>query len=350
MKIGYFGDGPWASRALGQIFASGRHEIAFIVARFDHQDPCLKDWSEKLGVPFLVHPDVNSADFLQQLADYSSDIFVSMSFNQIMREEIIHFAPKGFINCHAGALPFYRGRNPLNWALINGETSFGVTVHYIDPGIDSGDIITRKIVGITQEDSYATLLEKAYAECPLALLQALDEIAEGRAAKIAQAQIHPVGFYCGRRREGDEWIDWSLPSKRIHDFIRGLSMPGPGARTLGEMGVIAVLEARLISDAPNYLATSGEVVGRRDDGVIVKTGDSTVLLSQASLPDEKGNLGSPFVPRWRVGTRLGLSVLSELYRLRATCMEFGVRMNALEAVVNTMVSKDLNSGKRTNEG
>lgn len=350
MRIGYFGDGPWASKALEQISSSGRHEIAFIVARFDHQDPVLKDWSVKLGVPFLVHPNVNSADFLHQLADYSSDILVSMSFNQIMKEEIIRSVPKGFINCHAGALPFYRGRNPLNWVLINGEKSFGVTVHYIDPGIDSGDIIARKAIAITEEDSYATLLEKAYAECPLVLLQALDEVAEGRAARISQAQIHPVGFYCGRRREGDEWIDWSLPSERIHDFVRGLSFPGPGARTLGEVGALAVLEAKLIPDAPNYLATSGEVVGRCDSGVIVKTGDSTVLLSKAALLDDKGNHGLPFVPRWRIGTRLGLSVLSELYRLRITCTEFGMRLNALEAAVTAMVSKDLNGGERTNEG
>lgn len=350
MRIGYFGDGPWASKALEQISSIGRHEIAFIVARFDHQDPILKDWSEKLGVPFLVHPDVNSADFLQQLADYGSDILVSMSFNQIMKEEIIQSAPKGFINCHAGALPFYRGRNPLNWALINGEESFGVTVHYIDPGIDSGDIIARKTVSITQEDSYATLLEKAYAECPLVLMQALDEVAEGRASRVSQAQIHPVGFYCGRRREGDEWIDWSLPSERIHDFVRGLSLPGPGARTLGEMGALAVLEAKLIPDAPNYLATSGEVVGRCDGGVIVKTGDSTVLLSKAALLDDKGNFGSPFVPHWRIGTRLGLSVLSELYRLRVTCMDLGLRLNALEAALTRMVGNDRKGGESTDEG
>ena len=340
------GHGP--SKSLEHISSSDRHEIAFIVARFDYQDPVLKDWSVKLGVPFFVHPNVNSADFLRQIADYSSDILVSMSFNQIMKKDIIQSAPKGFINCHAGALPFYRGRNPLNWALINGDKSFGVTVHYIDPGIDSGDIIARKAIAITEEDSYATLLEKAYAECPLVLLQALDEIAEGRAVRISQAQIHPVGFYCGRRREGDEWIDWSLSSRRIHDFIRGLSFPGPGARTLGEVGALVVLEAKLIADAPNYLATSGEVVGRCDSGVIVKTGDSTVLLSKAALLDDKGNHGSPFVPSWRIGTRLGLSVLSEVYRLRVACMEYDARLTALEAEVTAMKGRDHKGGGGAN--
>jgi methionyl-tRNA formyltransferase len=350
MKIGYFGDGPWASKAIEQISSIGKHEIAFIVARFDHQDPVLKDWSIKLDVPFLVHPDVNSADFLKKLYDHGSEILVSMSFNQIMKDEIIQLAPRGFINCHAGALPFYRGRNPLNWALINGEKYFGVTVHYIDSGIDSGDIIARRTVPITHEDSYATLLEKAYAACPAVLLQALDKVAEGRGERIRQSQIHPVGSYCGRRRDGDEWIDWSLPSARIYDFVRGVSLPGPCARTLGEMGVLAILEAKLIPDAPDYFATQGEVVGRCQSGAIVKTGDSTVFITKAALIDDKGNLGAHFIPRWRIGTRLGLSVLSELYRLRVTCTEFSKRLDTLEAAVRATGIKNFHGGEGANEG
>ena len=72
-----------------------------------------------------------------------------MSFNQIFRKDIINLTPIGIINCHAGKLPFYRGRNILNWVLINDEKEFGITVHFVDEGIDTGDIILQKTFPIT---------------------------------------------------------------------------------------------------------------------------------------------------------------------------------------------------------
>ena len=77
-----------------------------------------------------------------------------MSFDQIFKEEIINIPPLKIINCHAGKLPFYRGRNILNWALINDEKEFGITVHYVDFGIDTGDSILQKNYEITDDDDY----------------------------------------------------------------------------------------------------------------------------------------------------------------------------------------------------
>lgn len=330
MKLGYFGDGPWASRVLEALVESKRFDIAFITPRYDRQDPELRAWAEQLGVPFIPHQNVNSPSFLEHIARFNCDLFVSMSFDQIMKSDIINLAPQGFINCHAGALPFYRGRNPLNWALINGEPSFGVTVHYIDVGIDSGDIIVRRLVDIAQDDTYADLLEKAYGACSGALLQALDEIADGTAPRVVQDKIHPVGFYCGRRVPGDEWIDWSLPSERIRNLVRALSLPGPGARTLGDVGVVAVLGARTIVGAPDYIGTVGEVVGRTKEGVVIKTGDSTLLLTEVAFVNGNDESGPSFVPTWRIGTRLGLSLIAEIHRLRSAVAEIESRVAAVE--------------------
>ena len=118
MRIGYFGDGPWAHKAIEQILKFV--EIDFITPRYDRVDPVLKKYADKLGIPFKVEENVNNSSFLDWLRNRNVDLFVSMSFNQILREPILQIPSKGFINCHAGALPFYRGRNPLNWVLING--------------------------------------------------------------------------------------------------------------------------------------------------------------------------------------------------------------------------------------
>ena len=304
IKIGYFGDGPWASLALFHIADKPEQfSVRFITPRYDTQDPKLKEWAQELDVPFLPHSNVNDGAFIETIAAFECDVFVSMSFNQILKIELIETPPMGFINCHAGALPFYRGRNPLNWVLINGEKEFGVTVHYMDEGIDTGDIIKQNMVPIAPNDDYGDLLKKAHNSCADTLIEALLAIEEDSADRIEQKSIHPVGFYCGKRGPGDEWINWSGTTQNIHNFIRGIALPGPGARAMMGEEEVALLESRLIGDAPHYKGTNGEVVGRSDEGVMIKTGDSTLLITKACMIKE-GNVTDAIRPRWRIGTRL----------------------------------------------
>lgn len=305
LRIGYFGDGPWASLAIKHIVEqSDKFEIVFITPRDDKRDPDLKIWADKLGVPFLPFANVNDPESLSQIKEFNCDLLVSMSFNQILRKDIIALAPQGFINCHAGALPFYRGRNPLNWALINGESAFGVTVHYVDEGIDTGDIITQNMVEITQEDDYAALLEKAHSACADTLLEALEAVAGGNPPRKKQDEIHKIGTYFGMRRIGDENIDFTNTSQELHNFIRAINVPGPGARAMSEKGEVALLKSEVIADAPIYKATIGEVVGRNEKGIILKTADTTLVICEVAFVKEDGSLEKPFVPRWRIGTRL----------------------------------------------
>lgn len=297
MRIGYFADGPWSHRAIEMIVADGRFEIAFIVPRFDTRDPVLADWAKKLGVDFLPIQNVNAPESVRQLQAYGADLFVSMSFNQILRRPIIDAAPKGFINCHAGALPYYRGRNILNWALVNDAPEFGVTVHYVDEGIDTGDIILQKTAAVSDDDNYGTLLRRAIALCGEVLLEAMVMIAESRVKPINQQGVHPVGFYCGRRAEGDEWIDWSWSSRRVFNFVRAISPPGPGARAVCAGLDVNITKAVIIPNSPEYIGTPGDVVGVRQDGIVVKTGDTTILLTEFSGGPARFRIGMRFESR-----------------------------------------------------
>lgn len=312
MRIGFFGDGPWAHLALEKIREHDNFEIAYIIARYDTQDPYLKKQAELLGIPFLVFQNVNSNEVIGQLSTYSVDINVSMSFNQILRKSIINIAKMGFINCHAGLLPYYRGRNVLNWALINGEKEFGVTVHFVDEGIDTGDIILQQKVDILDNDDYGTLLEKAYVLCADTLCKALCMLSSSKVSLIEQSSIHPVGLYCGRRKNGDEYIDWSWSSKRIFDFIRGITKPGPGARIICDSKEYIVWKAELICDAPDYICTPGEIVGRDAAGIVFKTGDSSIICTKISnaieperiidLHDKTFKIGRRFInyEKWQI--------------------------------------------------
>ena len=303
MRIGFFGDGPWAHLAIEKLGEQSEFDIVYIVARYDNPDPILKMYAAKLNVPFYIFENVNEASVVKCLALHLTDVNVSMSFNQILRQDIVKMAPLGFINCHAGLLPFYRGRNVLNWALINGEKEFGVTVHYIDAGIDTGDIILQRKVEITPHDDYESVLNKAYKLCADTLVSALKLIDRGEVNVVSQSTIHPIGTYFGQRKEGDEYIDWNWSSERIYNFVRAITKPGPGARTFCGNQEYIVWKAEMISEAPEYIATVGEVVGRDSFGVFVKTGNSTIKLIQgAFINDASSSYGSQ-IPKLKVGTR-----------------------------------------------
>jgi methionyl-tRNA formyltransferase len=208
----------------------------------------------------------------------------------------------------------------LNWALINDEPSFGVTIHYVDEGIDTGDIILQRHEPISDADTYARLLERAIVACAELLHDALIRIATGSATRTPQSQIAPVGVYFGRRRMGDEWIDWNWPSRRIFNFVRAISAPGPRALTMIDDQALHIDRATLIPGAPNYLATPGEIVGVDPRCVIVKTGDSTIALDRP----ENASV------RLHIGKRLVSKPDIELAQLRVKVADLEAQIRRLE--------------------
>jgi methionyl-tRNA formyltransferase len=303
LKIGYFADGVWGQLALNKILKSDKFDIKFITPRYDSMDPIICKIAKQNNIPLEISNNVNSQEFLSTINSYSPDLLISMSFNQILKKEILNIAPKRFINCHAGALPFYRGRNPLNWVLINGEKQYGITVHYVDEGIDTGDIIIQNLYNISDEDSYKTLLDKACKECADILLNAMDLIYYGHEKRIKQSSIHPVGFYCNQRLCGDEKLNWNDTSINIHNFIRGITLPGPGARTFISNAEYAIIDSNLIDNAPEYIGIPGAVVGKiQDKGIVVKTLNTTILITKmAEVKNQQ--ITDSFIPTFKIGTR-----------------------------------------------
>ena len=278
IKIGYFADGPWSHLAFEKIIKDPSIEIEFIVPRSDTEDNKLKFFSDKYGIDYLHPVRINTKEFVKKSSSYDCDLFVSMSFNQIFRPEIINLPKLGVINCHAGKLPFYRGRNILNWALINDEKEFGITVHYVDEGIDTGDIIKQNTFSINDNDDYNSLLEIAYVECSNILVSAIKEIQSGNSKRIKQSTIHPVGFYCGRRGTGDEVIDWNQTSRELFNFIRSICKPGPVAQTFKKEGLVKINKSKIINEAPSYKGTIGQLLAKTKDGFLIKTKDSFIEI------------------------------------------------------------------------
>ena len=278
LKIGYFADGPWSHKAFEKIIKDDGLNIEFICVRNNTKDYTLKNYCKEYQIVYLKHENINSIEFLKIIGNFDCDLFVSLSFNQIFKSDIINFPKLGTINCHAGKLPFYRGRNILNWVLINDEKEFGVTIHYMDEGIDTGDIILQETYQITDADNYSTLLEKAYKGCASLLYNAIKKIKNCTANRIPQKSVHPVGFSCTRRKEGDEILNWNQSSREIFNFIRSICLPGPQARTfLGDQEVF-INSAEYIDNAPNYKGISGAVLKANKIELIIKTKDSFIRI------------------------------------------------------------------------
>lgn len=297
MRIGYFADGRWGQNGFQMLMDMPGLEIAFVCLRFGASDQTLKKMAESRGIDVLIHPDVNADDFLEQIKPYGIDLLVSMSFDQIFKSRLIEFPRDCAINCHAGKLPFYRGRNILSWALINDEKEFGITVHYIDTGIDTGDIIEQKVFPITDSDTYQTLLDIAYRECPALLVTAIQKIMTGTAVRRRQTDIHPVGMYCGQRIPGDENLNWNQTSRQVFNFVRAICAPGPAARSTIQRKdgsfLVKIQRVKLLPEAPEYIGIPGQVLYKTENGFAVKTLDSLVEVIEYQAEE-----------RIRIGDRL----------------------------------------------
>lgn len=278
MRIGYFADGPWAHKAFEKIITDDSMEIQFITVRYDKQDAELIRRAKENHIPVELSSNINSEEFIDRVKRYDSELFVSMSFNQIFKTEMINLPKFKTINCHAGKLPFYRGRNILNWALINDEKEFGITVHYLDEGIDTGDIILQEVYPITEEDDYHTLLNRAYDGCADVLYRAMKMIQNEEVKTIRQNDIDPVGMYCGMRKAGDEVIDWGESSREIFNFIRALCTPGPQAVSWINGKKVSINRARMVPGAHAYKNIIGQVMGKTREGFIIKTGDTILEI------------------------------------------------------------------------
>ncbi|MBI1748527.1 MAG: methionyl-tRNA formyltransferase [Acidobacteria bacterium] len=292
MRIVFMGNHNMGVLCLKRLIDLGE-EIVAVVAHPDNDDPhetvwydSVKEVAKSHGLTVYQPNDANSPEFVQLLSGLQPDLIVVVSFRQILKKALIAVPHKGVINVHPSLLPKYRGRANIAWAIINGESKTGVTVHYIDEKIDTGPIVVQKEVDILFEDTVATVLDRVTNMYPNALAEALRKVKEGYKGSV---QTTEGTSYYGRRYPKDGLIDWNQPAMSIYNLIRAVTHPYPGAFTsLG--GKNLFIWAALPIEEP----TAGEPAGRileaaQGQGFIVSTGRGKLLVKRAQLEgdDEK---------------------------------------------------------------
>jgi len=285
LNIGYFADGPWSHFAFQKLIKDPDIYVGFICVRFKTKDQVLKNFCFKYNIAYLKTKDINSKDFIKKIAKYKCNLFVSMSFNQIFNKEVFNLPDLKTINCHAGKLPFYRGRSILNWAIINDEKDFGITVHYVDEGIDTGGIILQKLYPITDSDDYSTLLKVAHKECAKVLYSAINLIKNQNFIVTKQTDIDSTGFYCRRRKSGDEILDWSQSSREIFNFIRAICKPGPMSSSFINGNEIKINKVKVMKNLFGSNSELGVIIKIDNEGFYVKTSDNVVKVIEYEYDD-----------------------------------------------------------------
>ena len=271
LDIGYFGDGNWAYQNLIKIFKDKSINIKFICLR-KKSDKQIEILSKNKNIPCFKFKNVNDTSAIKKIKSYKCDYLISMSYDQIFGKKILTLMKNKIINCHAGLLPFYRGRNILNWALVNDEKFFGVTTHLINEKIDQGNIIKQIKIKISKSDNYETLLKKAEKNCSKLLYSTIKIIQKGKFTTLSQKKISQKGSYFRKRNSQDEKIIWSKSAKEIYNLIRGISNPGPNSKTIINNKILRIKKSKIIKFKTTKIFEKGEIVFKTKNYFIVNTG------------------------------------------------------------------------------
>ncbi len=290
INIGFFGDGIWAINSVKELLKIKSIKLKFICPRYKKPDQNLIKLASNKNINLIKLKNVNHKISIRLIKSLNIDLIISMSYNQIFKKKIISLFKKKIINCHAGYLPFYRGRSPLNWVLINDEKFFGITAHYINSKIDEGDIIFQKKFLIRDQDNYLSILNKAYINCPKVLVKAIRLILNKKVKPIKQNSIDKRGSYYRKRISGDEIIDWSKNSREIYCFIRALSRPSVMATTFSKRRKITINKADIVRVKMKNNHIPGTIIKMTKNFFIVKTINSALKVKEWSGTVKKGTV------------------------------------------------------------
>jgi methionyl-tRNA formyltransferase len=231
--------------------------------------------------PLLVQPRRDElAPFLEAVRRIEPDLLLVWSYSMILPPELLALAPLGAVNVHGGLLPEYRGGHVMNWAIINGERQTGVTLHYMDAGIDAGPVIADRRFPIEWNDDAASIRNKLKGAGQALLEKWWPAILAGTAPRVPQDESN-ARYYRMRTAE-DGLVNWAQPSEAIYNLVRALVAPWPGAFTSID-GTKLVLRRVEPYDAPGPRSAPGTVTRFDDTSIRVATVSGEVALTAVEI-------------------------------------------------------------------
>lgn len=215
-----------------KVLLSAGVEVPLVVTTKD--DPNEIQWfdsalrvSQEYGIPVITPDDVNSPELERTVTELRPDFVFSFYFRSMIGAPLLNAARLGALNIHGSVLPKFRGRAPVNWSILHGARESGATLHYMSARADAGDIVDQLAVPILENDEAREVFNKVTVAAEIILARSLPGLIAGTAPRLPQRLEE--GKYYGRRRPEDGRIDWAASARDIHNLVRAVAPPFPGA-------------------------------------------------------------------------------------------------------------------------
>jgi methionyl-tRNA formyltransferase len=266
-------------RCLRVLHARG-FDVAQVVTHRD--DPAENRWFASvaetaidLGLDLAYAEDLAAGQLRARLATLRPDYLFSFYYRHMLPADVLATARVAALNMHGSLLPKFRGRAPVNWAVLQGETETGATLHVMEPKPDAGDIVAQMAVPILPDDTAREVFDKVTVAAETALWQVAPDLLAGQVPR--RPNDIALGSYFGARRPEDGRIDWSRPAADIYNLVRAVAPPYPGAFTELAGRRVVIAKARRIN------GSKAGPTGLRRDGssVIAVAGDGALLRIDA---------------------------------------------------------------------
>ncbi|MFI5250978.1 MAG: methionyl-tRNA formyltransferase [Bacteroidota bacterium] len=285
-----------------------RHDTEIVLV-ISHPDDSGEDgWQRSLTkaakdsrLPLYQPTKVNSAESITYIKSFQPEFIFSFQYAQIIKREFIDIPTRGCVNLHFGPLPRYRGVSTIAWAMINCEKETGVTLHYMDPGIDTGDIITQRIFPIDDKDNARDIYERCVEQGAALFKDSLDSIYAGKNKRIPQNNAHAIYYPKNSIDFSQRDIIWNNSTRQLFNWIRAMIFPPfqyPRCKVRDKQFEVTKISCDY---RKNNFEKPGTIVSM-EPSVYVATNDSFLILDEIMI-DGKHLAPPDFVPQ--LGLRVG---------------------------------------------
>ncbi|NLP46622.1 MAG: methionyl-tRNA formyltransferase [Epulopiscium sp.] len=291
MNVIFMGTPEFAVPCL-QMLLDSHHKVTAVFTQPDRPKgrgrqltpPPVKILAQQHQIPIFQPVKIKDSDIVKQLQNLKPDVIVVVAYGQILSKEILEIPSYGCINVHASLLPKYRGAAPIQWAIINGETSTGITTMYMDIGLDTGDIIFQKSIPITSDDTAGSLHDKLANVGAEVLHNTLLQVEAGTAPRTKQQEEEAT--YASILKKSTGLINWNQSALQIQNFIRGLS-PWPSAYTYYKNNMMKIWDVKITNKINENKNVPGQIINITEQEVEVQTGNGTLILKEVQLQGKR---------------------------------------------------------------
>lgn len=310
IKVIFFATPKIALKSLDYLVKSDKIDVLAIVTQPDKPTgrghkvlpPPIKEYALEHNIT-VFQPTSIKKDFEMQekIKELQPDFFITFAFGQILSKEVLSIPKYATINLHASLLPLYRGANPIQRAIINGDKKTGICTMVTEEGLDCGDICLKDEIEITENMNYEELFELIAQKAPELIKVTLLNIKSG--ALKPTAQVHEKATYAKKINKEDAQIDWQKPAREIHNLIRGL-YKSPSAHCFFRGKLVKIMETRVVdNEIPvNFVGEAGEILKISKEGIEIAT-EKGILLVVKVKPEGKGEM---FARDWSNGAKITL--------------------------------------------